>query len=225
MRAVVTMVALATSVALAGPEWGEGSDAGPLPGSAQHVVGGGGPLTKIIGDLHGPGSLPDSGIGDYQDMYLINICDPLMFRATTLATFDGFANFDASLWLFNADGTGLIANLDATSGIPDPFMLNEATDGTGAMVLTPGLYYLAISGAGSNPLGGAGLAPMFDFAFPGEVSGPDGPGGLAPINGWTNPGEYGHYEIALQGVCTIVPAPGALGCVLSAGLLALRRRR
>lgn len=225
MRAAITMVALATSVALAGPEWGEGGDAGSLPGTAQPVTGGGGPLTKIIGDLHGPSSMPGRGTDDYQDMYLINICDPLMFRATTLPNLDGFANFDPSLWLFNADGTGLIANLDAAPGEPNSFMLNEATDGTGAILLTPGLYYLAISGAGSIPLAGPGSLPIFDFAFPGEVSGPDGPGGLSPISGWTEPGDWGHYEIALQGVCTLVPAPGAASCVLSIGLITLRRRR
>lgn len=182
-------------------------------------------MNKITGNLTGPSSMPHRIADDFQDVYLIFICDPLAFRATTLPGFNGLASFDSSLWLFSIDGRGLIANLDAGPGEPHSFMLNEATDSTGAQVVVPGLYYLAISGAGSVAVSDPGALDIFDFAVPGEVSGPDGPGGTHPITGWSGPGQWGHYEIALQGVCTIVPAPGAVGLLGSFGLLALRRRR
>lgn len=224
MKATIfAVVGLACSLAAAGPEWIEAGDAGSVPGSAQSVTGGGGPLTKIVGNLSGPSSMPHRMQDDYQDMYLIFISDPLVFRATTLPLFDGTANFDPSLWLFAADGRGLLGNLDAGPGEPHAFMLNEANDATGAGVFLPGLYYLAITGAGSVPVSNTG--EIFQFALPGEVSGPDGPGGPNPITGWSGPGAWGYYEIALQGVSTIVPAPGALGMLGSLGLLALRRRR
>ncbi|MCL4219978.1 MAG: DVUA0089 family protein [Phycisphaerales bacterium] len=222
---IIMVVGLACSWAAAGPEWIEAGDAGPVPGSAQSVTGGGGPVTKIIGDLYGPSSMPHRVQDDFQDMYLIYICDPIAFRATTLPAYKGFADFDPSMWLFSADGSGLLANLDAGPGEPNVFMLNEATDATGSAVLVPGLYYLAISGAGSVPVSDPGGLDIFHFIFPGEVSGPDGPGGMNPITGWSGPGQWGHYEIALWGVCTIVPAPGVLGLLSSFGLVALRRRR
>lgn len=222
---IVAVVGLGCSLAAAGPEWIEAGDAGSVPGSAQSVTGGGGPVTKIIGNLSGPSSMPHRVQDDFQDMYLIYICDPLMFRATTLPQFDGLANFDPSLWLFSADGRGLLANLDAGPGDPNVFMLNEANDATGAAVVVPGLYFLAISGAGSVPVSDPNGLDIFHFTFPGEVSGPDGPGGVNPITGWSGPGQWGHYEIALRGVCTIVPAPGAIGLLGSFGLVALRRRR
>lgn len=222
---IFAVVGLVCSLAQAGPEWIEAGDAGPVPGSAQAVTGGGGPVNKITGELHGPSSMPDRGLGDYQDMYRIYINEPLMFRATTLPLFGGAANFDPSLWLFADDGRGLLGNLDAGPGEPHAFMLNEANDATGSGVFAPGFYYLAITGSGSVPTSNPGGLDIFQFGLPGEVSGPDGPGGMNSITGWSGPGDWGVYEIALEGVITIVPAPGALGLLGSLGLVALRRRR
>lgn len=219
-------VCLGASLALAGPEWPEIGDAGSLPGTAQPVIGGGGPLTKINGELTGPPGLPGAGLGDYEDMYLIFINDPGIFRASTLLADDGFANFDPSLWLFNADGTALLGNLDAGIGTQDALLLGESNDGSGAMITAPGLYLLAISGSPNIPLGGISTQPMFNFgATAGEISGPDGPGGgLDQITDWSGPGGFGLYSIALQGVSTIVPAPAGL-CALSGLLIGVGRRR
>lgn len=226
VRTSLLCFALAGSLAVAGPEWPEGGDAGSLPGTAQPISsGGGGMVTKITGELSGPPGLPDTGLGDYQDMYLIFICDPLAFMASTSPDNNGAANFNPSLWLFDFDGRGLLANLDIGPGDTHSTLTRESNDGTGAQLVNPGLYYLAITGSGSVPFSDPGNQLIFSFGFPGEVSGPDGPGGMNPITGWEEPGEFGLYEIALQGVCFIVPAPGSAWLIASVGLVALRRRR
>lgn len=225
MRCVFGIVVAVGSCAFAGPEWPEAGDAGPLPFSAQTVVGAG-PLSRISGELQGPAGLPDRGVGDYQDMYLINIVDPFNFTASTVVLDDGFATFDSQLWLFNLDGSGLLANQDAGVGEQAARLTNLSNDGSGAELVAPGLYYLAISGAGSVPLGGGGPDPMFQFTLgPGEISGPDGPGGFGnPITDWTNPGQFGLYRIGLTGAEFIVPAPEGLLALSGLGLLIRRRR-
>ncbi len=208
-------LALGASAA-AGPDWDEGEggggDAGSFPGSAQVVTGTGGGVLVISGRLGGPGALPGRGIGgDFQDMYLIRIDDPEAFRATTLMEFDGFAEFDAQMFLFQPDGLlgfALLANQDATVGTTDPLLLPFSTDGTDVSIQEPGLYFLAITGRPSSPLSIAG--PMFNFASPTEVSGPDGNGGFDPISDWSGPGETGEYKIGLRGVVSI--PIGELGC-------------
>lgn len=222
---VAAMVVAVGSCAFAGPEWPEAGDAGPLPFSAQSVVGAG-PLMRISGELEGPSGLPDRGLGDFQDMYLINIADPANFSASTVFLDGGLATFDSQLWLFNFDGSGLLANADAAVGEQGARLTNAANDGSGAEIVAPGLYYLAISGSGSVPLGGPGPDPMFEFTFgPGEISGPDGTGGFGnPIVDWTNPGEFGLYSIVLTGTEFIVPAPGGALVLSGLGLLVRRRR-
>lgn len=226
VRALLMCLAFAASSAFAGPEWPEGGDAGSLPGSAQPIgSGGGGMVTKIIGELSGPPGLPDTGLGDFQDMYLIFICDPMNFLASTSPDNNGAANFNASLWLFSLDGRGLLANQDAGPGDTHATLLPDSNDGTGVLLVDPGLYYLAISGAGSVPTSSPGDQRIFSFGLPGEVSGPDGPGGSNPITGWDQPGEYGQYEIALHGVCFIVPAPASVSLLASVALLGFGRTR
>lgn len=201
--------------AAAGPEWDEGEggggEAGSVPASAEAVTGTG-TITKISGRLNGNGLITGgAGVGDFQDMYLIRIVDPVNFRATTLQAFQGFADFDAQLFLFQPDGPDAfarLANQDATMGTTDPLLLPFANDGTGAQISSPGLYYLAISGRPSQPLGASG--PMFQFDMTTEVSGPDGNGGFDPIIGWSGPGETGRYEIIVEGVEGI--PVGKLGC-------------
>lgn len=209
-RSVCIAAMMCAGAACAGPEWPEVGDAGALPAGAQVVGTGIGPVTKIIGQLAGPPGLPDRGSdGDFQDMYLINIVDPLVFRASTSLADGGMAAFGSHLWLFNADGTALLGNLNSNLDPNGARLERAATDESGAEVVEAGLYYLAISSrAGSMPLGESGpvLAPMFEFVFPGEVSGPDGPGGFnSPIEGWQDGTEFGQYEIVLQGVGLVEP--------------------
>ena len=186
------------SAAMAGPDWEEGSqgtgDAGNLPGSAQ-VPKGQPPLTPLSSLT---GSFQDAiNGGDTEDMYLVYITDPDDFsaKANAVGARDG-ALADSQLWLFRADGTGLLGT--DGPGI-DAFLGPVATDGTGAAVTEPGLYYLAISVFDSDPVNIGGLL-LFDQAVPGEISGPDGPGASLPIASWTGSPLGGTYVIELTGV-------------------------
>ena len=94
----ITLTATATA---SGPKWQEMGDAGSGPGGAQITIGNG-TLGFINGGL-GMSAL-FGGMVDFEDMFLINIVDPMNFRATTdpmdpeLAM--AFANFNTQLWLF-----------------------------------------------------------------------------------------------------------------------------
>jgi hypothetical protein len=59
---------------------------------------------------------------------------------------------------------------------------NAATDGSGAIIESPGLYLLAITVSPQDPASDGGI--IFFFEEPDEVSGPDGPGGTLPISAW-----------------------------------------
>jgi hypothetical protein len=179
------------ATALAGPEWPESAvDAGSLPVDAQTPKGSG-PLAKISGNLAASSGFAS---GDFQDMYLIRIVDPGAFSATI----DTATAFNTQLWLFNAFGLGLLANDDESSATRlSAIPVTGANDGTGAVVPKCGLYYIAISGAASDPVSAVG--PIFDQVTPTEVSGPDGFGGSSPITAWTAAGDSGTYAILLSG--------------------------
>lgn len=223
--------------AFAGPEWVEQGDAGSLPPGAQIVGGGGGPLLKISGGLLGNGL---NGLGDFEDMYLIQITDPAAFSATTTFVGGGDAQFDSQLWLLKMDGFGLLGNDDTfISGGPGfgsgtilsgSTLGPMATDGTRQTIPGAGLYLLAISGKFDipNSLGGH----IYSFASSIEISGPDGPGGAQSITDWQNVGledgsqfgSTGTYTIALTGTAT-VPAPSGLAAVAFAAIGCFGRRR
>ncbi len=199
---------LVVTIAQAGPTWPEGPDAGELPFSAQKVNGPT-PIFMIDGTLGGPMPAPAGarGIpGDFQDMFLIKIADPIGFVATTDPNGDGFADFDSQLFLFTGpdhpDGPGL--GMFGNDNIPmlmsgESLINNNVDDGSMPPQLIGGLhYFLAISGFDSDPLSASG--PIFNQAVRDERSGPDGMGGLDPIGGWTSAGDHGDYGIALQGV-------------------------
>jgi len=205
--------------AMAGPEWVEGQDAGSLPGSAQ-TTSGTGTLTKIAGTLQG--NNPLAGPGDFEDMYVIQITDPLLFSATTTLPGGGSADFDSQLWLFKLDGLGLLGN-DDTFIVGGPgfgkgtivsgsTLGPMATDGTGQTIPGPGLYLLAISGSFDIPKSQGG--PIFSFANQTEISGPDGQGGTQPVTEWENVGlnnsslggATGDYLISLTGTALVPPS-------------------
>ncbi len=80
-----------------GVDWIEDGDAGPLPDSAQTVLG---PpesmLTGIVGSLDGG--------ADLQDFYVIEILDPDAFLASTnVLVGNGTADFDTELFLFDTN--------------------------------------------------------------------------------------------------------------------------
>lgn len=230
---VVAITLTATATAF-GPKWTETGDAGPLPSGAQSTMGigmlgfinGGVGMSSLLGDI------------DFEDMFLINIVDPMNFRATTdpndpeLAM--AFANFDTQLWLFqptadppDAFALGFLGNDDHPDlpGSNLSLLIPVPTDGSPPLV-APGLYYIAISRYNNDPVSDAGH--IFLQATPQEISGPDGPGGLLPISGWTGDnGKFdGDYRIALRGVeFAEIPAPGALSLLVLASLVMRRPRR
>lgn len=224
---------LAAAPAVAGPNFIEGmcngGSAGSLPGSACGANGFGA-LSSISGATSvpfGPGAL------DLEDMYIIRITDASIFSATTM---DIGTTFDTQLWLFRvdavdplADGLGLLGNNDISSMDHHSMLGPLSTDGTG-IVITEGLYYLAISGGaglgvpdpGRFPVAG-GLA-IFDLAMPTEISGPDGFGGMFAIDGWLGEGAVGNYVIHFEGV-SFIPAPGAAWALCLFAVQVRRRRR
>jgi hypothetical protein len=209
--AAIGLSLLIASAALAGPEWVEIGDAGKLPGTAQDTVGST-PLTSIRGNI---GSQTLGGELDEQDMYIVYIEDPKSFIATTVPLFGGDAEFDSQLCLLKLDGLGLLGNNDtliigdsggiASGGISSgSTLLPAATDGTGVVITSPGLYLIAIYTVATRPISDDGN--LFAMAFSTEISGPDGPGGESPISDWEiNPNGPdgpvgGEYTIFLGGI-------------------------
>ena len=228
----ITLTATATA---SGPKWQEMGDAGSGPGGAQITIGNG-TLGFINGGL-GMSAL-FGGMVDFEDMFLINIVNPTIFRATT-DPLDGelgnaFADFNTQLWLFQPmmgaplDALGIVGNDDHPVTFSQfSLLLPDPTDGfKGGGVVTPGLYYIAITRFDNDPVSMSG--EIFDQVLPTEISGPDGPGGMNPISGWTgDQGKFnGTYRIALQGVeFAEIPAPGALSLLALASFTMRRRRR
>ncbi len=203
--------------AFAGPDWVEHGDAGSTLSTAQQTLGAG-PIFSISGSLGGGAGL----VGDYEDMFLVRVSDPVSFSMTVTG-----ATFDAQIFVFNVtlagEAFGLLANDNTISG-NQPHVGPLANDGTGAALKFPGVYAIAISGAGRVPVSLNG--PIFNFISPTEISGPDGPGGINPHIGWTGEGQTGGYDITVTGVTFYdVPAPGSSTLLLAAAIAAGRRRR
>lgn len=224
--AALAVAASAASLALAGPEWTEMGDAGDATTSAQSPINaGGGPLAGVKGMLEGPP--PPRGIGDFEDVYRIIIKDFENFSAFVVSNDSGVPTFDTQLFLFDEFGLGILGNDDISGGSPngESGFFNTSTDGSGDAVVGNGIYFLAISGAGNDPLNAFGQ-PIFAFATPGEVSGADGSTAPPELFGWSGSGVIGEYTIQLTGASYFdIPAPGAAGLFALAGLTASRRRR
>lgn len=241
VRAFATLCGMSlTCTVMAGPEWPELGDAGRLPGGAQIVLGSGS-LESIRGAL----SLPLTGPGDFEDMYLIKISDPTTFCAKTIIQSVSCGqcvpfpltqptNFNTQLWIFKADGRGLLGNDDDPADPPRSRLGNAADDGSGAVITTAGLYYIAISGGpGNDPQSSTG--PIFNQVLLTEVSGPDGAGGANPIIGWSGGGPVGQYQILLCGASFVeqgdIPTVSEWGLIILAialaagGAIIIRRKR
>jgi hypothetical protein len=151
-----------------------GGDAGDLPETAQST--GSGPLSAIRGYLD-PNDV---------DMYAIYIVDPADFSATTV----GGATWDTQLFLFDADGKGVVAE-DDTGG------LQSTINNANGCIPGPGLYYLAITRFNKDPLGcnGGGLWSTNDNNCP------NGTESTSRVASWTSStGAAGAYTIFLTGV-------------------------
>jgi hypothetical protein len=151
-----------------------GGDAGDLPESSQST--GSDAIPVIRGQLD----------ADDVDMYAIYIEDPATFSATTV----GGATFDTQLWLFDANGKGVVANDDSGG-------LQSRIDNTAGCITAPGVYYLAISGFQRNAAGceGGGI-------WVGHTNNcPDGAEATSRVASWSgSTSAAGEYRISLTGV-------------------------
>jgi hypothetical protein len=151
-----------------------GGDAGDLPETSQSTGSDAIPVIR--------GQLDASDV----DMYAIYIEDPATFSATTV----GGATFDTQLWLFDANGKGVVANDDSGG-------LQSRIDNTAGCITAPGVYYLAISRFPRNAAGceGSGI-------WAGRTNNcPDGDEATSRVASWFNStSAAGEYRIFLTGV-------------------------
>jgi hypothetical protein len=167
-----------------------GGDAGELPGSEMSVTGSG-PVTSITGTID-PGA--------EVDLYRINICDPCAFRASTQT----LTTWDTQLFLFDANGLGIVSNDDTTPGLQSVLTSQLVAN------LPAGEYLLAITRFNRDAASAGGAI----WATQAGQAAPTGPGASQPLNGWLNTVTLvaGPYGIALQGVCGIESGPTCPQC-------------
>jgi hypothetical protein len=168
------------------------------------------PLTAIAGSLSGDA-----------DIFQIFISGDQPFSATTLSRetllelpIDNTLGIptdlleDPQLFLFDALGNAVYGN-------DDLFGSSQATLPSRAGLLTPGIYYLAISGFDYDPVSAQGeIFP--DTSFDGVLF-PTEPGGGLPLGGFAGDDPpSGNYVIALTGATTVPPAAPPVDATLLA---------
>jgi hypothetical protein len=217
---------LATAHSASASSFAEVGDAGDIVSGMPELVTGiaGASITSITGKL-----TLTAGISE-ADAFEIYISSPASFSATTTGFSPGVNNFDSQLFLFTLSGIGVVANDDDSVSGSAQSTIPAGSSFTSA--LTPGYYYLLITGSGQFPASAGGV--IFKnwtdgTTDPTGVYGPTGPGGASAISSFGgSSNEGGKYSIALTGVTiAAVPEPStvALGGAGALVLLALRRRR
>lgn len=214
------------STAYAGPSWDRDylEDAGQTAATAQVITSSLAPIIVVTGKLSGNGFL-DS---DFVDMYQLQITSQTWVSVSTAGgSLGGGADFDTQLFLFRRKGgngnnvraAALRGNNDAAPGNSGS-RLGEGPN-SNAVLLSPGFYYIAISGVGTDAFTDGGSLIWPDLGDAGETVG----GSELFLDDWTGSGEVGDYAIRLQIASGgAVPTPGALA-LLGLGALASRRRR
>jgi len=183
---------LATSALLAAASaqitYQEQGDAGDLPETAQAT---GTDTSTALGAIRG--TLEANGV----DMYAIYIADPANFSATTV---NNQTTFDTQLWLFDAQGKGVVFNDQAVGTNLD---LSRIDNSTGCLTgRSAGVYYIAISRYNRDAIGCEDGLIWANSPFR-AVRCPDGPERGSRVAGWvgTTP-VAGNYEITLTGAFT-----------------------
>ena len=192
----------------------ETGDAGQTPSDAQNTGPSGQPLSAIFGTIFS---------GTDADVFVINITDPTNFSATTV---NGATSLDTALFLFNMNGQAVYANDDANG------MSLGSTLPTGNQFgpMDAGLYYIAISLSGNEPVNFANQLMFTQEINSTDVRGPNSAvnGSWSDFDGNTSFPEMGAYEIDLTGTAA-VPEPTTTALLFfvigAAGLGVVRRRR
>jgi hypothetical protein len=142
-------------------------------------------------------SIADIFVANSIEMFRINICDPATFSATTV----GGTTNDTQLFLFRADGTGVVFNDDTANS-------QSAIGGPLTAALAVGDYYLAVGVYNRDPIANeCGELLWNNSPFTGQRA-PDGPAASGTLFGWTNTvSTTGAYTIALTGACFPVIGP------------------
>ncbi len=211
--ALTGALALATASAQ-GQSYNEVGDAGQTIGTAQSSgLTVGNSTVSIFGTIASPTDA---------DIFSIQINSPMFFSASTV----GGSILDTALFLFNSSGMAIYTNDDA-SGTSIQSTLPGGSSFT--MSLAPGLYYIAISLSGNEPINSNGqlLFAPYTGGDPSSVRGPAAglnPNTLGNFNGLTSFAEMGAYRINLSAV----PEPSTFALCLAGAAAAgvyLRKRR
>jgi len=141
--AFVLAIAASAGVAMARPAWTEVGDAGYIfDGTGAQLTVGSGAISSISGSTSAPGA---TTYNELMDAYVIQIKDPVSFRATTNSAIDpvasvvgagDFAGTDTRLWLFNLAGQPMLLNDDSGTGVQSIITApgSFATSGAGGIV-------------------------------------------------------------------------------------------
>ncbi len=166
----------------------EQGDAGDLPETAQAT---GTDTSTPLGAIRG--SLEADGV----DMYVIYISDPANFSATTV---NAITPFDTQLWLFDADGKGVVFNDDEVGSNLSRSRIDNSTGCLNGR--RAGIYYIAVSRYNRDAVGCEERLIWNDTPFR-AVRCPDGPEANSRVAGWTGTTAFsGDYEITLTGAFT-----------------------
>jgi hypothetical protein len=216
----------ACSTALAGPVWDiDLEDDAKQTASDAQIITTLHTTTSIIGRLGGFGLVG----ADFVDMYQVTItAQTLLSISTAGGALGGNASFDSQLFVFKRKGgngnnvraLGLKANNDAAIGNFGSRIGEELDPSSDYTLLSPGTYYIAIAGVGTNPVDEFGNLIWSDLGAAGLTTS----GNETSLGDWAGQGAVGEYTIRLQMSSNFVPAPGALAVLACAGLVGRRRR-
>lgn len=206
----------------------ESGDAGQRLNTAVVIPGSGEALDSISGTL--------SGGADGADLFQIFLNGGQTFSATTrnAATAEAVQDvllglptnvlLDPQLFLFNSTGRGISAN-DNYQGSSQATLISGNTSFS---PIESGLYFLAISSPGYNPVSSGGEIFTLSSSLDSLNVGATGPGGSLPLTDFAgtvpSPGTIpttGNYTISLTGAQAVqaVPEPSsALGILVLGGL-------
>jgi len=180
MRLLWSFLALTalTTIALAQVDWSEQGDAGDLPETAQATgTDTDTPLSSISG------ALDENDV----DMFAIYIADPSAFQAETNTS---TTDFDSQLWLFDANGNGIVHDDDSAGS------LRSRITNANNCIPGPGIYYIAISRWNRDANDCDGNAIWAGTANACAVA------GRSRVASWTGSTSAGTYQIVLQGAFT-----------------------